>query len=476
MSQVVVRYAPSPTGVPHIGNIRTALFNFLFAKNQKGQFILRIEDTDQKRIVPGTIEKIKESLSVLGLMWDKDYKQSERLPLYNRHLETLKDKGAAYEQENAWWFKVPDGKQLKWADVVHGQIEFSSNVIEDFVIVKSDGFPTYHFASVVDDHDMKISHVLRGDEWISSTPKHLLLYAAFEWDVPAFVHLPPILGANRKKLSKREGARSVLEYIEDGYLAEAIVNFLALLGWAPRDDREMFSLDDLTREFSLERLNKNSPIFNLEKLRWFNRKYIQKLSDEILASKIKDFYSPSDSKKNKLSYPSSDPAKPESREVMSSASEAIGSKKRFYQSFHSFQNDRVSSRQAPYRMVTGQARTITAQTLLKIIPLVRDRMTTLSDFESVSLVFFVKGKEKPPEKSKIVNAKEAIESIDNWNEEAITKILDEWIANNNLVSADFKNTLRLAVFADNTPPIYPSLAVLTKEEVIDRIDDALEKS
>lgn len=284
--RIRVRYAPSPTGIPHIGNIRTALFNYLFAKNQKGTFILRIEDTDQKRLVPNAVEKIRESLSVLSLDPDEEYHQSKRLDIYNKHLEILKTKGLAYEEEGAWRFKVKKGKYLKWKDAVHGEISINSDVVEDFIIVKSDGFPTYHFASVVDDHDMQISHVFRGDEWISSTPKHLLLYESFDWGPPQFVHMPPILGANKKKLSKREGAKSVMEYIEEGYLPEAIINFMAFLGWAPKDNREIFPLEDLIKEFSLDRINKNSPIFSLEKLAWFNNQWLKKLEVDELAKII----------------------------------------------------------------------------------------------------------------------------------------------------------------------------------------------
>src|SRR3990172_10155527 len=290
MSRVVVRYAPSPTGIPHIGNIRTALFNFLLAKNQNGQFILRIEDTDRKRFIPKSIPKIKESLLVLGLKWDgEEIYQSKRLNLYQEHLEILKKKQLTYNKEGAWYFKVEKSKKISWQDLLHGPINFSSDVIEDFVIVKSDGFPTYHFASVVDDHEMQVSHVMRGDEWISSTPKHLLLYQAFSWNPPKFIHLPPILGPDKKKLSKRQGARSVLEYIEDGYLPEALVNFLALLGWSPKGDRELFTLDELIAEFQVERLNKNSPIFNLGKLNWFNRKYLAKYAQKDLLSQVRKF-------------------------------------------------------------------------------------------------------------------------------------------------------------------------------------------
>jgi len=249
-----------------------------------------MEDTDQKRLVPGADEKIKDSLKLLNLIWDEEIVQSKRLSIYQQYLNVLQEKKLAYNDEGAWRFRVKKGEKLEWNDEVHKMISFSSDVIEDFVIIKSDGFPTYHFASVVDDHEMEISHVLRGDEWISSTPKHLLLYRAFGWNPPKFAHLPAIVGPDRKKLSKREGAKTVFEYIDEGFLPEALVNFLALLGWAPKGNREIFSLDDLIKEFSLERINKNNPIFNIEKLRWFNNQWIKKLSDIELTEKIKKFF------------------------------------------------------------------------------------------------------------------------------------------------------------------------------------------
>ena len=415
MEQVIVRYAPSPTGIPHIGNIRTALYNFLLAKSQKGKFILRIEDTDRKRFVPESVKAIEDSLKVLGLNWDEVYCQSERLSIYQRDLALLKKKGSVYEDSGAWRFKVESqSAKLQWNDGVHGPVEFAPDVIEDFVIVKSDGYPTYHFASVVDDHDLKISHVLRGDEWISSTPKHLLLYYAFGWDPPQFIHVPAVLGADKKKLSKREEARSVLEYVGDGYLPEALVNFLALLGWSPKGDKELFTLVELIAEFSTERLNKNSPIFNLEKLNWFNRKYLAKYAAKDLLAKVRKF--------------------------------------------------------------SKKAESIDAGRLTMIVNLIRDRMTTLADFDRYSGIFFEKGKEKPPSKEKIQVAKEAVEKIEKWDEKTIEESLEKYIKGNNLEPADFKNTLRLAVFADNTPPIYQSLSVLEKSAVLSRIDDAIKKA
>lgn len=428
MENVRVRIAPSPTGVPHIGNTRTVLFNWLFAKQKKGKFIVRVEDTDQQRLVPGALEKILEILEFLGLSWDEGpkvggklgpYIQSERKELYQKYTEELVQKKLAYNDEGAIRFKVEKGKNLAWNDLVHGEISFNSDVIEDFVILKSDGFPTYHLAVVVDDHLMEISDVLRGDEWISSTPKHLMLYEAFGWKPPNFGHLPVIVGPDKQKLSKRHGAMSILDYRDQGYLPQALINFMVLLGWsAPAEvvrgklgekEKELFSPEELIKIFSIDRINTTSPVFNLEKLNWFNKKYIQNLKVEELTQKVQSFT------KSKIEN----------------------------------------------------------QKLAKIVNLVRDHMTTLADFEKYAQIFFEKGDQNPPEKEKIENAKEAIKSVENWNEESIVQTLEKWSQAHNLQGGEFKNTLRLSVFAGNTPPIYQSLAALEKEEVLKRLDDAL---
>src|SRR3990167_3402535 len=290
-----VRFPPSPTGIPHIGNTRTALFNYLFAKHHKGAFILRIEDTDRARLVPGAEEKIKEILKWLGLTWDEFYKQSERLPLYKEAVEELLKKGLARKDEGAVRFIIPkglpagrQGETVSWKDGVGDkEISFKSDDLEDFVILKSDGFPTYHLANVVDDHDMKISHVIRGDEWISSVPKHILLYKAFGWEHPAFVHLPVIVGPDKAKLSKRHGAESVLEYRDRGYLKEALLNFMALLGWHPGGDKEIMSMDEMIKLFDLKDVNTASPMFDIKKLDWMNGVYIRQMKADELVSSIK---------------------------------------------------------------------------------------------------------------------------------------------------------------------------------------------
>ncbi len=289
---VRVRIAPSPTGVPHIGNTRTALFNYLFAKHNDGKFILRIEDTDQKRIVEGAKEAIFEILDFLNIPPDETYTQSDRLSIYKKHAQILLDERKAYEKDGAVWMKIPDPEIFTWKDAIgKKEISFKSSAVEPFVILKSDGYPTYHLASVVDDHLMEISHVIRGDEWISSTPKHLLLYKSFSWDAPIFAHLPIILGNDKTKLSKRHGAKSVLDYRDEGYLKEALLNFMVLLGWNPGTDKEIFSISEMIKIFDLKDVNTSSPTFDIKKLEWMNSLYIRKLSSIDFKKEIKNRFS-----------------------------------------------------------------------------------------------------------------------------------------------------------------------------------------
>lgn len=290
--KVKVRFAPSPTGIPHIGGIRTALFNYLFAKSQKGEFILRIEDTDQKRLVKGAEEAIIESLNWLGLSFEKEIiHQSQRLSIYKKYTEELVSKKIAFEKDGAVWIKVPEEKTFEWTDLVgNKKISFKGKDVDEFVILKSDGFPTYHLANVVDDYSMGITHVLRGEEWISSTPKHIYLYECFGWEKPGFAHLPVILGADHTKLSKRHGAKSVLDYKNEGYIQEALLNYMALLGWNPGDDREKMSLEEMISLFSLEKINTANPIFDVTKLEWLNGVWIRSLRQEDLVDKLSEFY------------------------------------------------------------------------------------------------------------------------------------------------------------------------------------------
>lgn len=329
MKTVRTRFAPSPTGFMHVGGLRTALYCYLLAKANKGQFLLRIEDTDQNRLVPGAVENIIECLNWAGITFDEGptklgkygpYVQSERLPLYKKHALELIEKDHAYycfcsserltqvrEQQVAnklppaydkhcrnlpkeevdarlaageahvIRMKVPQEGTCTINDLIRGEVAITYKNVDDQVLMKSDGFPTYHLAVVVDDHFMEISHVIRGEEWLPSTPKHLLLYQYFGWQAPQFAHLPLLLNPDKSKLSKRHGDVAVSDYIKKGYLPQALVNFIALLGWNPGDVREIFTLDELVKEFSLERVGKAGAVFNIEKLNWLNEQYIHKM-------------------------------------------------------------------------------------------------------------------------------------------------------------------------------------------------------
>ncbi len=332
-SHIRTRFAPSPTGFMHIGNLRTALYEYLVAKSGGGDFVLRIEDTDQERIVEGAIEKIYRTLESTGLTHDEGpdiggpygpYVQSERLSGYKGFAEQLVETGHAYrcfcsedrlakvqaeQKASAQDFigydrhcrdlsaeeiqakldrgepyvirqKMPLAGTTRYTDAVYGEISFENKTLEDQVLLKSDGFPTYNFANVVDDHAMEISHVVRGSEYLSSTPKYVLLYEAFGYPVPVFVHLPLILGKDGQKLSKRHGATSFEELVTQGYLPEAIINYLALLGWAPKDTRELFTLADLEEAFDIDGISKSPAIFDEDKLLWFNEQYLRTMSED----------------------------------------------------------------------------------------------------------------------------------------------------------------------------------------------------
>lgn len=327
MAKVKVRFAPSPTGPLHIGGARSALFNWLFARHHGGTMVMRIEDTDLDRSTREYEELILDSLRWLGIDWDEGvdvggpngpYRQQERLQLYQPYIDQLLASGQAYEcycseeeleaerqnliaqgkmprylgkcrdlsvqdkkekcadgSKPAIRFRVPAGKTLVVNDLVRGQVEFESDGIGDFIIVKSDGLPTYNFAVVLDDAAMGITHILRGEEHLSNTPRQLLIYEALGFELPEFAHISLILGEDRSKMSKRHGATSVVQYREDGYLPEALVNFLALLGWSPEGEEEIYTAEELARLFSLQRVSKSPAVFNLEKLKWMNAHYLK---------------------------------------------------------------------------------------------------------------------------------------------------------------------------------------------------------
>jgi glutamyl-tRNA synthetase len=341
LSTVRVRFAPSPTGYLHVGGLRTALYNYLFARRNKGVFLLRIEDTDRSRYVEGAVENLIRTLEWAGLKFDEGpgkeggvgpYVQSERIATYRRHVDMLLESGNAYyafdtpeelevmrkkqeklqvpvreyrraldisaEEVNRKLaagtpavvrMKMPAGETVAFEDIVRGIVEFSSDGLDDQVLLKSDGYPTYHLANVVDDHLMGVTHIIRGEEWLPSTPKHVLLYRYFGWEPPRFAHLPLLLNPDKSKLSKRQGDVAVEEYRNKGFFPEALVNFVALLGWNPGDEREIFTLEGLEKEFTLERVGKSGAVFNLEKLNWMNTEHLRMKPDAALLELTRPF-------------------------------------------------------------------------------------------------------------------------------------------------------------------------------------------
>jgi glutamyl-tRNA synthetase len=291
-----LRFAPSPTGYLHVGGARTALFNWLYVRRHGGVFVLRIEDTDVERSSDEMVSGILDGLRWLGLDWDEGpdvggphapYFQSQRLDRYRIAAEQLLGHGRAFRDEGAIRFKVPEGKTA-FTDLVHGPIEFDNEHIEPFVILRSDGHPTYHLSVVVDDIDMAITHVVRGDDHISNTPKQVLLYQAFNAAPPQFAHVPLIMGPDKKRLSKRHGATSVMEYERQGYVREGMVNFLALLGWSPGNtDQELFTTRELVDRFTLEGISGGNAVFNTEKLDWFNHQHLLRLDDHELVRRLR---------------------------------------------------------------------------------------------------------------------------------------------------------------------------------------------
>ncbi|MBP7461789.1 MAG: glutamate--tRNA ligase [Candidatus Delongbacteria bacterium] len=328
-----VRFAPSPTGYLHVGGLRTALYNYLLAKKHQGCFILRIEDTDQARYVEGAVENLIHTLEWCGIRPDEGpYYQSQRLTIYQQYAQELIERGAAYRcfctpeeletmrakmeadklppkydgrcrylsrQEiqdrlkagmpSVIRLRMPENEAITFQDQIRGEVAFQSQLIDDQILIKSDGYPTYHLANVIDDHLMGITHVIRGEEWLPSTPKHIVLYRALGWQIPEFAHLPLLLNHDRSKLSKRQGDVAVEDYQRKGYLPEAMLNFIALLGWNPGTEQELFSLDELISLFSLDRVNKAGAVFDLNKLNWVNAQYMKHLSADSLRNLVWPF-------------------------------------------------------------------------------------------------------------------------------------------------------------------------------------------
>ncbi len=481
---VRVRFAPSPTGSLHVGNIRTALFAWLFARHNSGSFILRIEDTDVARRVEGAIEEIMGSLKWLGLDWDEGpdvggdygpYVQSERLELYRYAAQQLISQGDAYycycsperlqemraEQMKRkqppgydrhcrdlpveMWagkaqegtrpvirFKTPLEGQTGFSDIVWGDVKFENNILDDLVLLKSDGYPTYNLANIVDDHAMEISHVIRAEEFISTTPHHVLLYKALGYEPPQFAHLPRVLGSDRSKLSKRHGAVSISEFQKQGYLPEAMVNFLALLGWSLDDKTEIMSRHELINNFSLERVSKTAAVFNREKLDWMNGVYIRGLSP-------KDFV--------RQALPFLDKGLP--AEV---------------------------KRPLPLSYVK------------RIMPLIQERAKTLAEVPDLTRFFFAEKLDyqtdlligKKMDKESATRALEVslqrLNTLQAFDEESLEGLLRPLAVELELKTGQLFGTLRVAVTGlTAAPPLFQTMAVLGKEQCLQRIEAALNK-
>ena len=480
-SDIRVRYAPSPTGYPHVGNIRTALFNWLYARHSGGSFIVRIEDTDQSRSVEGAIENILESLEWLGIDWDEGpivggnfgpYLQSERLSIYHATVERLIEQGDAYycicspeeldsmrkEQQRLGKptgydrrcrsaqhyknnksgvnpvvrFATPiEGPPVTSNDLIRGEVKVELPVIDDFVILKSDGFPTYHLANVVDDHKMQISHVMRAEEWLPSTPRHVLLYKALAFEPPIFAHLPMILGPDRSKLSKRHGATTLLEYRDEGYLPEAMLNFLVLLGWSLDDKTEVMALKELVENFSLSRIGKSPAIFDITKLEWMNGVYIRSMPVERIADHIEGYH------------------------------------------FHQKENVPPELLDKDYIKKVGE--------------LIQDRIRKVSSEEIWDLISFLivdeleysidlnpKGLDKSATANAIRNVISELEPIKSFEASTLEHCLRKLSEELDLSTRHLFGAIRLAVTGSNaTPPLFETMVVIGKERIIRRLYCAL---
>jgi len=484
MTEVRTRYAPSPTGYPHVGNIRTALFNWFFARHCGGSFIVRIEDTDVTRKVEGAVEAILNSLRWLGLDWDEGpevggtygpYFQSQRLDLYREVAEQLISQGDAYhcycspqrlgemraeqarrkqppgydrhcrnlsQEERAKKeaggitpvvrFKTPLEGQTRFNDLIWGEVVFENNTIDDFILLKSDGYPTYHLANIVDDHLMEISHVLRAEEWLSSTPRHQLLYQAVGFEPPQFAHLPMILGTDRAKLSKRHGAVSITEFYEQGYLPEAMVNFLALLGWSLDDKTEILSRQELINNFSLERVSRTAAIFNWDKLNWMNGVYMRSLTANEFFAAVE-----------------------------------------------------------PYLMMdrnAGEALISSEDYVRDILPLVQERARTLIEVADLAQFFLVdeldydpgllisKGMGQESTIQALEAARQRLGQLEVFDVESLEAMLRPLAVELGLKTSQLFGTLRVAVTGQTAaPPLFQTMAVLGKEQCLRRVESALDR-
>ncbi|MFH1536649.1 MAG: glutamate--tRNA ligase [Patescibacteria group bacterium] len=476
MKEVITRFAPSPTGNLHIGGARTALFSYLWAKKNKGKFILRIEDTDQDRLVDGAEDSILQGLEWLGIKWDDGpYHQSERLDLYKKAVDKLLEQGNAYycfcsqerltkmrdaqvknkqapkydkaclnlskediekklenKEKYVIRLKVPEGETIKFYDEIRGDIEINTKDVDDQVLIKSDGFPTYHLAVVVDDNDMGVNYVIRGEEWLPSVPKHVLLYKYLGYDLPKFAHLSLFIKKEGGKLSKREGATSLLNYRDQGYLPEAVNNFMAFLGWNPKDTREKFSLKELEEEFDLKNVNKANPIFDTEKLDYINGVYLREMD----LDKFVDICIPFMEKEIK--------------------------------------SDLMADRDY----------------VKKVLMLEQERVKKLDEIGEFTKYFFIDDVELKYDKDILIWKKDAPEKIcnnlellinklkeideSNWSREGLEKEIINWIKNNDLSNGEILFPMRAALSGEkNSPSPFEIADVLGKNRVINRLQIAI---
>ncbi len=476
-----VRFAPSPTGFLHIGGLRTALYNFLFAKNQNGKIILRIEDTDRKRFVDGAVENLIDTLTWSGITFDEGpnvggnfapYLQSERLSIYQEFTQKLVSENKAYYcfctperlenlREEQQKLKLPQAKYDKlclylskkeieekinsgttyvirlnvlpdqkvfFDDVIRDRVEFETNNIDDQVLLKSDGFPTYHLANVVDDHLMEITHVIRGEEWLSSTPKHILLYEYFGWMKPVFAHLPLLFNTDKSKLSKRQGDVAVEDYRAKGYLKEALINFVALLGWNFGDDKEFYEIDELIQKFSLDRVHKAGAVFNIEKLNWLNFEHLKRKPDtEVLKMLRTELENSEFSKSN-------------------------------YDDAY----------------------------LLKIINVMKERVTFVYEYITKSSYFFktpevyeeqnLKKRWKDDSAELLKSLKDKFQTLVAPSKEDYEKALDETAIQFNTNKGNFIHPLRIAVSGvGEGPGVYDIVSIIGKDETVSRINTVINK-
>ena len=481
--EVRVRFAPSPTGLPHIGNIRTALFNWLFARHHGGKFIVRVEDTDQARLVPGSIEAMLDGLRWLNIDWDEGpevggpfgpYFQSERLDIYHDLAERLVSQGNAYhcyctqkppaqdddnqrdrrvsasadcqcrdltqeeiaklssEQESSVVrFAMPKEGITRVKDLIRGEVEWRNETLNDFIILKSDGFPTYHLAVVADDHLMEISHVMRAEEWLPSTPRHLQLFEALGFEPPQFAHLPMIMGPDRAKLSKRHGATAIGEYKDAGILPDALLNFMVLLGWSLDDKTDVVTAQTVIENFTLDRITKSSAIFDQDKLQWMNGMYIRELTAEQLAGKMVPFL----------------------------------------------------ERDLPKDMLP-----VDQEYLGKIAPLLQERMKSLEESADSTSYFFQaneqfdidtlvqKGMDRDSTLSALKAAFDDLDSADDYAPDKLEEMLTATGEKLSLSRRQFFGVLRVAATGRAvSPPLFEMMEVLGKDRTVSRVKNALER-